>query len=277
MIRAFVGAMGSGKTLSLVWTAARDLQEGRTVYTNFPFSTSVGTFRSRIDYIFKKNQIDTPLRPIYLEADEFLEAMTTAKNAVFCVDEANVVFSNRQWKNLDMKFIHRFSHNRKLGNDIYYTSQRFKHTEVRLRDLTNDVVECSFNHFLVWPYICQKIYLPDKFDFQFFQEDQAEKFLLGTNYIYGGQLKKLFNSYDTNFEITFSASVGKLYKNKQTDLSKYAIFTQNKPLEPTNNTFSKSSFVQDSTMPGKGFIKIKMYHKPSYKEVPPEYARHYQT
>lgn len=238
MIRAFVGPMGSGKTLSMVWAGCKDLLEGRKVFTNTPFHTTKNSFKSKVDYITGKGS-HVELRPIFLQDEEFLDAMREENNAVFCVDEANVVFSNREWKNLDMKFIHRFSHSRKLANDIYYTSQRFKHTEVRLRDLTNDVVECQFGHLFNFPifplYLKQTIYLPDKFDYQFFNEELTDKFIIGINYIWGKDLKTLFNSYDTKFEIKFSASKGKLYEEKIKSTDYQYFYNKYKP----KNNFNK--------------------------------------
>lgn len=206
MIRAYVGLFGQGKTLSMVNDAIPHVLAGRQVFTNTPFQARFWERPSLVDFIKGKRARQMMRLPIFLESHQFELALKNERNALFLVDEASIWFSSYQWNNLSPDYIIRFAQARKFGLDIYYTSQLFKHTVKRLRDLTNEVVECSHRSYpLIGSMLSNITFSPEKFDYSFFNKEMENRFIIRRKFVKGKALKELYACYDTMYSINYSS------------------------------------------------------------------------
>lgn len=237
MIRSYVGLFGQGKTLSMVNDAIPYLLAGKKVFTNTPFrafqhikkvekkyypklrdilyqndkfpSTLWERMKMPLSYteVVQKEEI-RELHPIFLKAKDFEVALKQETNCLFVIDEASIFFSSYNWSSLSSDYIIRFAQTRKFGVDMFYTSQLYKHTLKRLRDLTNVVVECAFKKLPLNQNLLVNIHWnPAKYDANFLTPKMEQDFILGRKYVMGKQLKTLFNCYDTLFTIDYSANM----------------------------------------------------------------------
>jgi hypothetical protein len=193
MIRAYVGLLGEGKTISMINDAIYHLERGRKIITN-------------VDFMWKKG--GKVFRPDFRTARDFERALFTEDNCIFLIDEASIFFPSYFWNKLSMDYIIKFAQARKYGLDIYYTSQGYNHTIKRLRDLTNVVVKCKRSHigkFDLW--IKNTWYDPEFFDIKIFNDEIEKKYILYSRRILRGRLHKLFKSYDTMYKIEMGSTI----------------------------------------------------------------------
>lgn len=188
MIRAYTGLLGYGKTLSMVNDAMMQIKNGVKVFTNTPFTGA--------EFLPKKH---------------FEQAILNTTNAVFCIDEAAIVFPNYFWNHLPVDFLLRFAQSRKYGLHIFYTTQRLNHTVKRLRDLTNIVVKCRkvqvFGH---WDFFENTYYDPEYFDFKIMTDTEVEKkFILGKKWILPPQVARIYRAYDTFYTVDHNLDMAK--------------------------------------------------------------------
>jgi hypothetical protein len=198
MIRAYVGLMGEGKSLSMVNDALQRLRQGQKVYTNVPFKN--------LKYgLFDKNY---KLQPIVVTTKQLEELIVTQDNALFCIDEANIVFPSYYWKRLNPEYLIRFCQTRKVKVDLFYTSQGFTHTIVRLRELTNEVVKCENRFIFGFQFFINTAYDPEKYDRNFTTEFQEKRAIIWRKRIYTRRSKYLFKCFDTYHKIETSSIMG---------------------------------------------------------------------
>lgn len=191
MIRAYIGLLGQGKTLSMINDASELLAKGRKVFTNVPFHLQDGT------------------QATYLPGKVFEQALKSEVNALFLIDEASIVLPSYFWNQLSSDYIIRFAQARKYGLDIFYTSQGYKHTIKRLRDLTNEIVKCTKHNLFGIEFIKNVTYDPEYFDYKIISgTDFEKKFILKKKIINQKKLKKLYKMYDTMHLITESTTMG---------------------------------------------------------------------
>lgn len=192
MIRAYIGLLGSGKTLSMVNDASDLLKTGRRVFTNVPFRL-----------------LDSQNTPTFLNGKQFEYALKTETNALFLIDEASIVLPSYYWNKLSSDYIIRFAQARKYGLDIFYTSQGWNHTVRRLRDLTNEVVKCSKYTIAKWDFIKNTTFDPEYFDQKVISgTDFEKKFIIANKTLFPKTLKRLYKMYDTYHLITTSTTMG---------------------------------------------------------------------
>lgn len=215
MIRAYVGLMGEGKSLSMVNDALDIIRTGRKVYSNVPFRN---LRRGGFDFKYDKKQ-----QPIIVTTKQLEELIVTEDNALFCIDEANIVFPSYYWKKLNPEYLIRFCQTRKVKVDLFYTSQGFTHTIARLRDLTNEVVKCENRFIFGFQFFINTGYDPEKYDRAFTTEFQEKRAMIWRKRIYTGKAKYLFKSFDTYHKIETSSIMGVeegVHKQKVIDLEK---------------------------------------------------------
>jgi hypothetical protein len=198
MIRAYVGLMGEGKTLSMVNDALARLRAGQKVFSNVPF-------RNMKNGLFDKNY---KVQPTIVSTKELEELIISQDNALFCIDEANIVFPSYYWKKLSPEYLIRFCQTRKVKVDLFYTSQGFTHTVIRLRELTNEVVKCEHRYFFGNQFFINTGYDPEKFDRDFTTEFQEQRAMIWRKRIYWGRAKYLFRCFDTYHIIDTSTVMG---------------------------------------------------------------------
>jgi hypothetical protein len=220
MIRAYVGLMGEGKTLSMVNDALERVRQGQRVYSNVPFKNVKTGW-------FDKND---KLQPIIVGTKDLENLIITQDNALFCIDEANIVFPSYYWKKLNPEYLIRFCQTRKVKVDLFYTSQGFTHTVVRLRELTNEVVRCEHRFFFGQQFFINTGYDPEKFDRDFVTEFQEMRARIWQKRIYWARAKYLFKCFDTYHIIDTSTVMGiersiNLNKEKQLEAEKIKRFS----------------------------------------------------
>lgn len=205
MIRAYIGAIGQGKTLSMVRYGLKALKQGRRVITNTPFVYRNFKRKRTIKEWFNGTKIfPVNLYPEYVDTITLLKLLVSESNALFLIDEASVVFSNYGRELLKPEFVMRFAQSRHYNIDIQYTSQGFTHVVTRLMDLTNEVVLVSRPS----PQLTiNQIYQPEAFLNRKMPPFMRKQFLLDTEFIFAPELKKLYDSYDTLYNITQSATI----------------------------------------------------------------------
>lgn len=198
MIRAYVGRVGEGKTLSMINDAILSLDKTDVdVFTNVPF----------INYN-RKGTLDKKRQPYYCSSLELEKVIVNCSNALIVLDEANIVFPSYFWTKLSVDYIRRFSENRKYKMDLYYTTQMFKHVVTRLRDLTNEVVKCSKNSFFGLTSFTNICYDPEYFDKLLVSDRIRQQFIIRERKISTLRSKHLFKCYDTYHLIKDSTLTG---------------------------------------------------------------------
>jgi hypothetical protein len=147
MIFGFTGLTGSGKTLSMVACACRHYKETkRPIYSNF----RMGVFEYEGEGWRKKQLFNKDGTPVItwatvLRGNDFIDKLMVTKTGLFLVDEAGFVFNNRKWRELPFELVARFQQSRKLGVDIYYTTQNITRVDMTLRELTHVQVMCEMD------------------------------------------------------------------------------------------------------------------------------------
>jgi len=216
MIRAYVGLMGEGKTLSMVNDALVRVRAGQKVFSNVPFKNLKQGFLDR----------DFHKQPHIVGTKELEELIISEDNALFCIDEANIVFPSYYWKKLSPEYLIRFCQTRKVKVDLFYTSQGFTHTVIRLRELTNEVVKCEHRRFFNQQFFLNTGYDPEKYDRDFSTEFQEKRAMIWQKRIYWGRAKYLFKCFDT-YNIIDTSTVMGIEKGIYTDQKKRKQQTDN--------------------------------------------------
>lgn len=124
MIAGFIGDIGGGKTASMIRDVYIKYLQGRKIYSNIKLN---------FDY-----------EPITIED---LIAMSEGKidinEAVIVLDELHIYMDSRTSASKRNRIISYFGlQTRKMDVDLYYTTQYINQVDLRIRNLTNCLVEC---------------------------------------------------------------------------------------------------------------------------------------
>ena len=214
MIRAYTGLTGSGKTLSMVRDASYHFSIYRKpIYSNFKMSVFDYSYRFGIF----PHQLKTIIPATVLKAEDFIDKMLEMEDALFLVDEAGFVFNNRLWKDLPFDVLARFNETRKVGVDIFYTTQNITRVDKVLRDLTHVQVMCRFVDF---PTTDWHMWLKNEaFTNQIIGHDSKanrDLYYAWNDTIMPKDYKKYYKMYDTMERIPFSVvRPGKKFQKKE--------------------------------------------------------------
>lgn len=122
MIIAFVGKMGSGKTLSMTKFVYDYYKRGCSIYANYGLKIPY----EQVDYEKIKNL-----------SEDF-------QNSVLCLDEIHVFIDSRaSASDINKRVSYFITQSRKRNLVLMYTTQKFNQVEKRLRENTDYMVECS--------------------------------------------------------------------------------------------------------------------------------------
>lgn len=110
------GGLGSGKSLTAVWLAYQEAQQGRQIYTNFPC-----TFATRVTSWAEVVRI---------------------RSGVFVWDESHLDIDGRRFMK-NVAVTPWLTQTRKLGVDLLVISQDFGQVDTRLRQLTDILIRCE--------------------------------------------------------------------------------------------------------------------------------------
>lgn len=193
MIRAYIGLLGEGKTLSMVNDAVHRMEKKKKVVSNFPI---------------KWKKWGKKYESVYLAGKEFENAFLKETDCLFCIDEASIVLPNYYWNRLPGEFLIKFAQSRKYGLDIFYTSQGYSHAVKRLRDLTNEVVKCEKKKLMGMTIFTNIVYNPDFFEQRIITSLEIEKkYIIRRKVIDPFLTKHLFKAFDTMYKVNYSSLV----------------------------------------------------------------------
>lgn len=128
--RFFHGGTGSGKTLSVMKEAVRDVLLGRELYANMRKIKKLPYYFVDLEDL------------ILMVQDEELDRISSAPKTLI-LDEIHTLFDGRKSskrENIDFSVF--ISQCRKRHFNIYYTSQWIAGADSRIRTLTNEIVHC---------------------------------------------------------------------------------------------------------------------------------------
>jgi len=196
MIKGYIGMFGYGKTLWMVHDVMEEMKKGRTVISNTPI---------RFHY---KGQL---LEAEYIQdRHEYMQALIERDQCIFVLDEAGIYLPNNYWDKMPFSLTAKLMQSRKYGTDFFYTVQRFGHTTIKLRDLTNVVVRCFRRRFLGF---FQVVYYAIELDPELLEQKVsinsplAKDYILGVNKLYPAVYKNVYPAYDTMFKVVESLFV----------------------------------------------------------------------
>jgi len=120
-INLLTGLPGSGKTTALVAIALQALSEEKNVYTHFHIETnSAHLFRWR-----------------------GLDELAKITDGIIILDEAQVWFNSRNWKDLPDELQYKLQQHRKQGVHIWATVQNIARLDTVMRELVSNFYVCK--------------------------------------------------------------------------------------------------------------------------------------
>lgn len=213
MIYAFTGKTGSGKTFRMVAEAYRYWRQGIDIYSNTVlfFGDESYNWVENLFYFVKSNtckvlKIDCRAkkrgRITYFEdISEILEA----KDGIILFDEAQVLFSARQWERLSDDFIYKLQQHRKHKLDLFCTTQNMGTIDIMYRRLVQrwfhheNVFQIGKNHCWLGLFRIKE----KDIDFLYNSVDDLQVPDIKTKYFFIHKLKRRL--YDTFYDIGFKA------------------------------------------------------------------------
>jgi hypothetical protein len=136
-ITAFLGALGSGKTLGLTWLALRYYTHKWDIYANFHLF--------KINYTYIEPEIEKK-ESKKKSGDELIELIDGISKGFMALDEVWLMLDSRLSFSKQNRFIGKILlKSRKRKIDIGYTAQDFMQVEKRLRKITDYLVYPEFD------------------------------------------------------------------------------------------------------------------------------------
>ena len=130
----YSGTPGSGKSLHMAKSIYWGVRTGRSVIANFDINRDM--FKSTSSFHMVENH---DLTPSYLErfAVDYFKTQKFKEGAIsLYIDEAQVIFSNREWNAQGRKdWIRFFTQHRKLGYNVYIVAQNHEMIDKQIRSL----------------------------------------------------------------------------------------------------------------------------------------------
>lgn len=195
MIKAYIGRVGSGKTLNMIYDLVKSMYHGRRVISNTPINTLYAP-----PFCKPRWCKSTFVR----RGEDFLHALEYEQNCTIAMDEAAIFFPAQYWNKLPAEVLIKLAENRKFHCDIWYTTQGYAHTVKRLRDMTQLVHSCRKHWFLGWTTFQMKTFLPEFF-YGMPTENKYKAYYLGQRVLWPSLRRRAYKAYDTNYIIDFSA------------------------------------------------------------------------
>lgn len=211
MINIITGKPGTGKTYNLVCLAHKFIHEGRDVYSNFYINfeeydkqRQKNRFNRfcRFLRLFCTRYLRFKFRPKKLGKIYFwkrIDEFVNIKGGEILIDECQIYFNSRGWKDLPPELQYKFQQHRKhikrgddgkiIGLNIWGAVQNVRRIDTVIRELVNNV------------FILKKVglvFLAKQYDIE--EVDKENKICYSRKFFLFN--KKLANSYDTFQEIT---------------------------------------------------------------------------
>lgn len=207
MIYAFTGRTGSGKTFLMVRQAFSAWLSGVDIYSNTAlFFDNQFTIIEKFLLFFKK--LFSKLNPSYevtypvrgkIVYFRDIDEITHVQNGIILFDEAQVLFSSRQWDSLSYEFQYKLQQHRKHNLDMYCTTQSILSIDVTYRRL----VQSWFYQRCRFRLGSFGVYTSEYKDVEFLYRDNVEQTVptLSKRWFIISKLSRYL--YDTNFDIGF--------------------------------------------------------------------------
>jgi len=163
MIYAFTGKTGSGKTFNMVKLARKRWLAGTDIYSNtiLNFTTPINLLEKilhklwhYITFQFVREPYRAKKRGRIVYFDDITEILE-AKDGLILFDEAQVIFSSRQWESLPMEFQYKLQQHRKHRLDLFATTQNMGAIDISYRRL----VQRWFHHKIIFDIGTNPVYL----------------------------------------------------------------------------------------------------------------------
>lgn len=144
MITLICGVPGKGKTALATQLALKQCKKGRKVFSNYPISYTM------LGMKFSSYDVDP----------DFFKNMSFPESSLIILDEAQMYFNSRFFKNMSMDEIKYFGGHRHLGLDMILTSQHPNRVDITLRELCDSILWIRYS--LPFGFkVCYQYYLPE--------------------------------------------------------------------------------------------------------------------
>lgn len=128
----YFGKKGCGKSTLLTKMAINDLKQGKIVYSTENISVQVRDKKTHKKVLFETLPIEPSL--IY--------SYTFVPNSVIYIDEASLLWSNRDFKKMDKRIVQWFQLQRKYKVTVHLFSVSFD-IDKKIRDLCDEMYICN--------------------------------------------------------------------------------------------------------------------------------------
>lgn len=191
MIRQYIGRLGEGKTLCMIydaWPFLTDTTGKYKIVTNQPIK--VPTKKGVKEY-----------KPTEREA--LIDSFFNDVNTLYLLDEAHLIFPSYQKESITIDLQARLSYMRKYGNAILYTSQGYNHVHKRLRDITNEVVKVKKTPFAPFWRHTATYFDPEGVNLSELKDNvYSQQYVLFTRFIWRWYIGRTQKAYDTLYTST---------------------------------------------------------------------------
>jgi len=200
MINIVVGKPGTGKTYYLVKLARKFIVSGKDVYANFfidrqkIISDYENSFACRLKKLLNKPKTEYGRLIFWERLDDFLNI----RGGEVLIDECQIYFNSRKWKELPERLQYKFQQHRKhvkkdgsgkvVALNIWGAVQNVKRIDTVVRELVNNVFSLKR---------AGKLFLIRQYDIE--EIDKAKKDCYSVRFFLFNQ--KVAESYDTFEEI----------------------------------------------------------------------------
>jgi hypothetical protein len=189
-IYLITGKPGSGKTYYLAKKGKEFLEQGYNVYSNFPLKTSLPNYH------------------FYTNFQDLIEV----QHGIILMDEAQIYLNSRFWDKLPASFQYKLQQHRKHGLDIWGAVQHSNRLDVIFRELVNyyyEIKKIGSNEKKAGGYgkFPWGLFFLVEYDIKDANKLRRHLNSLSIYFL----RKKIYEFYDTNFDLGFKAEKGSSY------------------------------------------------------------------
>jgi len=176
-VYCFDGLYGSGKSLSMNYFLYQQYLKNPKVLivSNIPLEY--------FDYVD-------------LENTKQIEEMQHPHGIIFVIDESQLSFNSRDFKNFPWEMVSAITQNRKEGKCLLFASQNFYHIDKQIRDLCFRIIHC--NSYLGL-FFLNKWYLPQDYELAFNPVEGKRPRTYGMTFFIGNPL--IFNAIQSHKKV----------------------------------------------------------------------------
>lgn len=145
MIEIYTGTPGSGKSYNAVFELVSHLKKGKPAFANFTLRDPDPSWRFTS---FANEEVNEVIRWIVKHP------LSQEGEGLFIVDEAQLIWNSREWKDIPKSVLGFFSQHRKLGWNIILITQRIEMIDRQIRMLAEFEVKWrKLNNYKIFGFI----------------------------------------------------------------------------------------------------------------------------